>query len=60
MSGSNARCCTSEPGRDPISPDGLIEEDGFITVVATGWTRTSAKAPGPETDPEPPAPPEPA
>lgn len=38
MSGSNGQCCTSEPDPNTINPDGMIEEDGFITIVATGWT----------------------
>lgn len=33
MSGSNGACCTPDPRADLIP---LIEEDGFITVVATG------------------------
>lgn len=54
MSGSNGRCCTSEPDR--LTLDGPVEEDGFITVVATGWTRPGAAAADPERDPKPPAP----
>ena len=57
MSGSNGRCSTSEREGTPLPyPDGPVEEDGFITLIATGWTRPCAGATGPGTGPEPPAP----
>jgi hypothetical protein len=56
MSGSNGRCCTSEPDQPQIVQEGLIEGDGFITVFATGWTPPGAAAADPERDPKPPAP----
>lgn len=58
MSGSNGRCCASDRADTPVR-DGLIEEDGFITVVATGWSRPDAKEPDPETGREAPALPDP-
>lgn len=58
MSGSNGPCCTSDRPDTP-DRDGLIEEDGFITVVATGWSRPGAMSPVAKHEAEPPAPPEP-
>lgn len=56
MSGSNGRCCKSEPDQPPGR---LVEEDGFITIIATGWRRPDAGARALETDPDPAAPPDP-
>jgi len=40
MNVSSARCSTSERGESPLPyRDGPVEEDGFITVIATGWAR---------------------
>ncbi len=58
MSGSNGRCCTSEPDR--LTLDGPVEEDGFITVIATGWIRPGDKVQPPGSDPETSAVPDPA
>jgi hypothetical protein len=60
MSGSNGQCCTSDQEQAPIIPKELIEEDGFITIVATGLTRPGAAVADPEQDPKPPAPSDPA
>jgi len=39
MSGSKAQCSISDRGAAPaLVMDDLIEDDGFITVMASGWT----------------------
>jgi len=46
MSGSKAQCSISDRGAAPaLVMDDLIEDDGFITVMASGWTPTSPSAP---------------
>lgn len=58
MNGSKAQCSTSDRADAP-DREGLIEEDGFITVVATGWSRPDAKEPDPEAGREAPDLPDP-
>jgi hypothetical protein len=46
MNGSKAQCSTSEaltPQR--VSPEEQIEDDGFITHIATKWVPPGATAP---------------